>query len=314
MSLEFALLISVIFQFVTAVLAMTLIKRTRTNVAWWLISGGFFLMAIRRLIELLQEYGVENILVNSFFSSWLEVLISVLMLLSLSFIRRIFNIQKRLDNIKKENQARIFSAIINTEEDQKNKFSKELHDGLGPLLATVKMSISSLVSNTESEKNLKILLNTENLIDESIRTVKEISNNLSPHILSNFGLNKAVKSFINKLDENNNQTIHFNSNISEKRYEQTIEFVVYRVICELIINSLKHACANNIFIDIFEESKYLKIKYSDDGIGFNYQENDENFKGAGLLNIKSRINSVNGKSYFFSKKDEGFASEFSIKF
>jgi hypothetical protein len=128
MPIKIALILSVILQFATATIAISLIKRTRTNIAWWLISLGFLLMAIRRLFELFQVYGTENNIVNSLANSWIGVFISILMLISLSFIKRIFNIQKRFQELKRKNEARVFSAIIRTEENQKQRFAKEVLD------------------------------------------------------------------------------------------------------------------------------------------------------------------------------------------
>lgn len=121
MPIKIALILSVILQFATATIAISLIKRTKTNIAWWLISLGFLLMAIRRLFELFQVYGTENNIVNSLANSWIGVFISILMLISLSFIKRIFNIQKRFQELKRKNEARVFSAIIRTEENQKQR-------------------------------------------------------------------------------------------------------------------------------------------------------------------------------------------------
>ncbi len=312
MSLTIALFLSVLIQFTTAIIALSLVKRTKTNIAWWLISLGFVIMAIRQLFDLYQVFDKSNILINNTTNTWLAVFTSVIMFFSLGFIKRIFNVQDKINNIKKENEAKLFSAIIRTEEEQKQRFSKELHDGLGPLLSSVKMAISSIVKNNENEKDTKILLNTEYLIDESIKTVKEISNNLSPHILVDFGIVKALKSFINKLPENSKINIELYSNFKETRFEYNIETIIYRVLCELITNSLKHADAKNIFIDIILEGNTLNIKYLDDGNGFDYVEYDENTKGFGITNIKSRIKSVNGGCQIYSKKGEGFNANFVI--
>ncbi len=306
MSIKIALFLSVILQLAAAIIAITLIKRTRSNIAWWLISFGFLFMAIRRIFELFQAFDSENVIVNSLTNSWLGVVVSVIMLMSLSFIKRIFNIQSRIDQIKKENESRIFSAIIRTEENQKYHFSKELHDGLGPLLSAVKMSLSSIKNNRESKDNHVVIENSEKLIDESIKTVTEISNNLSPHILMDFGLVKALNSFISKLPENNLISIQLYSNIKEERFEQTIETVVYRVICEFVTNTLKHAHAKNIFIDIVKERSLLSIKYLDDGDGFDIEASKEQPKGLGLTNIESRIKSVHGSCQFYSQPGQGF--------
>lgn len=304
MSLKIALIVSVILQFITAFLAMTLIKRTKTNIAWWLISFGFLLMAIRRLFDLFDVY--DSRIAGGLFNIWIGVLISIVMLLSLSFIKRIFNIQKRYEELKKMNEARVFSAIIKTEEDLKQKFSKELHDGLGPLLSSVKMAVSAIIKDPKSEQNIKILKNTDNLINESINTVKEISNDLSPHVLNNFGLEKAIKSHIKKFEVYEGPKIVFKSNLDNKRYPYTIETVVYRIICELITNTLKHAEANNIFLDILAENELLKIKYMDDGKGFEFTNSYNELSGLGLTNIQSRIKSVHGKCDIHSAPDEGF--------
>lgn len=306
MSLQIALILSVIIQFAAAVIAISLIRRTIANVAWWLISIGFLLMAVRRLFELFQVFETENNIVNDLTNSWLGVVTSVIMLVSLSFIKRIFNIQDRLDTIKRENEAKVFSAIIKTEENQKYLFSKDLHDGLGPILSAVKMSVSAVVNNVKSEADKRILINTEKLVEEAIKTIKEISNNLSPHVLLNFGVVKALNSFINKIPDNCSTTIHMNSNFKDERFAFNIETVVYRIVCELINNSLKHARANNIFIDLIKEPHSLNIKYMDDGKGFDYDVVNSEFTGMGLTNIYSRIKSVNGSCQIFSQPEEGF--------
>ena len=306
MSLEIALILSVILQFATAIIALTLIKRTRTNIAWWLISGALLLMAFRRLFDLFQVLGTNNTFFNGLINSWIGVVVSIIMLVSLSFIKRIFNIQKRFEELKRKNETRVFSAIIRTEENQKQRFAKELHDGLGPLLASVKMAISSVVKTQDIKKSTQILTNTENLIDESISTVKEISYNLSPHVLNNFGLLKAIKSFINKLQINDLPKIVVNSNITNKRFSYNIETVVYRVICELITNTLIHANAQNIYLDILIDTNTLNIKYLDDGKGFDFTDNANEQHGLGLINIESRIKSVHGSCQIYSKPGEGF--------
>lgn len=306
MSLKIALILSVILQFATAIIAMTLIRRTRSNIAWWLISFGFLLMAIRRLFELMQIYSSNIYLENSLINSWIGVLISVVMLVSLSFIKRIFNIQQRFEELKKKNEARLFSSIIRTEENQRIKFSKELHDGLGPLLSSVKMSVSALVHGYKEKDKSEILANTEKLIDESIRTVKDISNQLSPHVLNNFGLQRAIQSFIHKLNTDDLPLVEMNSDLAEKRYARTIETVVYRVVCELINNTIKHAKARHIYIDLIEQKNALELKYMDDGVGIEMQYLQETAHGMGLNNITSRIKSVNGYYEIYTSQGEGF--------
>jgi len=268
MPIKIALIISVVLQFITAIIALSLIKRTRTQIAWWIISAGFLLMAFRRLFELLEVFESQSKLIHGLLNTWTGVVISIIMLLSLLYIKRIFNIQNQIEDLRKKNESKILSAIIETEEKERQFFARELHEGLGPLLSSVKMAISAFDKNLLNKKDVQIMGNAENLIDESISTLKEISNKLSPHILNSFGLLKAVQSFITKLQIVKVPKIKLNSNIEDRRFSYNVEVVIYRVICEMINNTLKHARANNIYIDLLLEDELLKVIYIDDGIGF----------------------------------------------
>ncbi len=305
MTLKIALILSFVLQFAAAIIAFSLTKRTRTNIAWWLISFGFLLMAIRRIFEFFQLSDPGSRLFTGMLSTWTGVLISVLMLGSLIFIKRIFNIQKRMDDLRKANESRVLSAIMRTEENERLNFAKELHDGLGPLLSSVKMAVSSAHTGNNNPQNKEVMIHAEKLIDESITSLKEISNKLSPHVLNNFGLKKAVKSFITHMAPVDNLNINFDSNLGEKRYPYNTEVVLYRVICELINNSLKHAEARNIYITLMDEADGIRLDYLDDGIGFDSKILDIGEKGMGFANIRSRIKSLNGTIEIYSVPNEG---------
>ena len=312
MPIKIALILSVLLQFTTAIIAISLIKRTLSNIAWWLISFGFLLMAFRRLLELMQVTESNSKLITGLLSSWTGVIISLIMLISLIFIKSIFNIQQRIDKFRRQNESRILSAIIKTEETERQYFAKELHDGLGPLLSSVKMAFTALTKNMNTKNDKKIVSNTENLIDESIIALKEISNKLSPHVLNNFGLYKAVKLFVNNLEINNQPKIIFNSNLENKRFQYNIEAVFYRVICELIANTIKHASALNINIDLFTNNNKLTLDYYDDGVGFILKKIQAENKGTGLSNIESRIKSLNGIYQIYTNPNEGVNINISV--
>lgn len=311
MALKVALLLSVLLQFGAAIIALSLVKRTIKNIAWWLISLGFLMMAIRRVIEIFQIYGSPIRVNTDLLSSWTGVLISLVMLVSLIFIKRIFNIQKQIEELRKQNESRILSAILKTEEKERQSFSKELHDGLGPLLSSVKMAVSAV--ERDKTYNEGLITNAGKLIDESITTLKEVSNKLSPHLLKNFGLHKAIKSFINKLNVAETPVVHFNSNVETIRFSFNVEVVLYRVVCELISNTLSHAEANNVYIDLLQEENLLLLKYVDDGVGFDKKQLEEEITGLGYSNIRSRIKSLNGSFDFFTKPGDGIKVTVKIK-
>jgi signal transduction histidine kinase len=268
MFIKIALIVSVILQFSAAAIAISLIRRTKYNISWILISLGFILIAVQRFTELMDLLDNPMHSRKTIWDSWLSFSIALMMLVGVIFIKRIFKWLQQIDNLRKQNESRVLSAILKTEEIERLKFAKELHDGLGPILSSVKMSISALSRSITGENDKKIVENSARLIEESLISLKEISNKLSPHILNNFGLLKALESFISKLGTHENFQIDLKSNIADKRFDYNVEVVLYRVICELIANTIKHAGANWISIIINETDNYLKVTYSDNGIGF----------------------------------------------
>lgn len=304
MAILIALILAILLQLGASFWAVSLIKRTKYNASWILISIGFTLMAVRRVYDLIYVLQSEGALEKqSIISNWLSVIVSLLIFLGAFYIRKIFDLQDRIDKIRKENESRVFSAIIKTEESERQTFAKELHDGLGPILSSVKMALSAINQSIAGDTNKQIIHKTNLAIDEAIITIKEISNKLSPHILTNFGLDKALRNFIDTVVINKNIAVAFRSSIENKRYDYTTETVLYRVVCELLANTLHHAQAQNISIYIQDSHKELTLIYTDDGIGFTPEE--KKYTGMGLSNIQSRIVSIHGSVSIESSEGKG---------
>jgi signal transduction histidine kinase len=212
-----------------------------------------------------------------------------------------------VEDSRRLTEKMFLNAIIQTEEKERKRFAKDLHDGLGPLLSTVKMSISSLAQLEHDKSSKEIVQNTEMVINEAIKSLKEISDNLSPHVLNNFGLARAVRNFTNKINAAKVLQIKLKSNLGDIRFENNIEVVLYRVICELINNTIKHAKAKKIEIDLNIAEKNLTIAYKDDGKGFQMDKllNQANNGGMGFSNIFSRINSLKGEINVDSQPGKG---------
>jgi signal transduction histidine kinase len=304
---DIALVLSILLQFFAAFVAIRLTKVTKYNLSWILISFGFLIMAMNRLFELIPKlYERVPYDINTIFT-WMGLFTSICFTVGVLLIRKIFNFIKRLEESRREAEKKVLNAIIQTEEKERKRFAKDLHDGLGPLLSTVKMSISTLSLMDQEPSRKEIIANTAHVIDESIKSIKEISNNLSPHILNNFGLASAIKDFSKKIDS---KVVHinFDSNAFNKRFDENVEVVLYRVVCELINNTMKHANAHVVDINLTYQHKTILLSYSDDGIGFNVNEViGENFPehGMGYSNMLSRVNSIKGKMDVESTPENG---------
>lgn len=310
MLIQVALIASVLLQFGAFFILISLIQKTKFNISWILISTAFFLMAFRRLNEYIDiiHLGLANN--QTPLNSWLAVFISVLMFIGSFYIRQIFILQGRIDKFRKENEAKVLSAIIHTEEKERQNFAKELHDGLGPILSAIKMSVSAINKSIAGDTNKQIIDKTEHAVNEAIISIKEISNRLSPHVLDRYGLEKAIKTFTETFVTEENFEVILSSNIKGKRYDYNIEVILFRIVGELFSNTLKYASASKVEISLFHYEEKLELYYSDDGIGFDLK--NSKMKGMGLSNISSRVKSLDGEIEMHSKPKNGFFMKITI--
>jgi PAS domain S-box-containing protein len=212
---------------------------------------------------------------------------------------------------QKESEKKILSATIEAEERERNYFARELHDGLGPLLSSIKLHFQWLNRSGTLTSREEILSNVDVIINEAIMSLKEISYRLSPHLLTDFGLIFAIKSFIDKLKGTTPIQIKLESNI-EQRLGKDIEITLYRVIIECINNTLKYANAKNISIILIKNIDQITFEYIDDGIGFDYSQIVKSGKGLGLFNMQNRISSLDGHIVIDTQPTKGIKIKVSI--
>lgn len=299
------LVLAILLQFVGAIVALSLTKRTKYNLAWIFLSVGFLLIAFQRLLEFIPHVWKDFERNVDTLNIILDVTSAVLFTAGIILIQQLFVYLRRVEKERMETEKKILNAIIRTEENERRRFAKELHDGLGPLLSTVKMSVSSLAQMETSPPASEIIKNADAVITEAIRNVKEISNLLSPHILENFGLVSAINSFISRITPGSIEII-FKTNLKNERFGYNTEVVLYRVVCELINNTLKHARARKIEIHLTRDESFLTLIYVDDGIGFDVREVlSDNTPGMGYANIISRVKSIKGIINVESEPQQG---------
>jgi signal transduction histidine kinase len=301
-----ALIISIVLQIIAASIALRFMKLTKYRLSWILLSLSFVFMAVRKIMQLFEYFRGTPSYTWQMIDDWLDVLISFMIITGVVLIRELFYSLKRADIDRMKTEKRVISAIINTEENERKRFAKDLHDGLGPLMSTVKMSLSALGEKIKDPTDTVILNNTNHLINEAINTLKDISNNLSPHVLSNFGLSSALSAFIAKINQTRAIEVEFKSNMENTRLESEKEVVMYRAACELINNSILHSGASRIEIELNKHEKFITLQFYDNGRGFDTAslENEES-KGMGLSNIETRVKSVDGVFILESNPGKG---------
>ena len=201
-------------------------------------------------------------------------------------------------------EREVLNAVIDAEERERHRFSKDLHDTIGPLLSALNLYITALGREGSKERHEQAYALAKETISETLKSIREISNNLSPQSLTDFGLQVALKSFVQRLHINDSPSIEFDLRLGANRYPIPVEVGIYRVVTELINNTLKHAAATSISIEVLELNGSLRVNYLDDGMGFSIA--DMAGKGGhGLSNISSRVRSINGVVRFWSKEGKG---------
>ena len=300
MLIKILLVISIIVQTLATAYALRLVRATKYNSVWILFIVGFSLLSVERFVQLLMAGGHY---VPRWWFGYLGIVVSVCLSIGVMYAHKLFKYIDRLNRQRQLLNKRILTAVLRTEEKARSRFSKELHDGLGPLLSSARMSLSVLSREERSADQREIIDNTTYVIDEAIRSLREISNNLSPHVLNDFGLARGVQNFIDKSVAMHDVKIRFTTNLRSERYDTDIEVILYRVICELINNSLKHAACTAVNLSLAQNGSELTLDYTDNGRGFNPQAMMD--CGMGLSNIASRINSLGGTFDISSSKGKG---------
>ena len=300
MLIKILLVIAILIQTVATAYALKLVRATKYNSVWILFIVGFSLLSVERFVQLLMA---SEQYVPRWWFAYLGIVISICLSIGVMYAHKLFKYIGRLNRQRQLLNKRILTAVLRTEEKARSRFSKELHDGLGPLLSSARMSLSALARDERSPEQKEIIDNTTYVIDEAIRSLREISNNLSPHVLNDFGLARGVQNFIDKSAAMHDVKIRFTTNLRSERFDTDVEVILYRVICELINNSLKHAACSSINLSLSQNGTELALDYTDDGRGFNPQAMMD--CGMGLSNISSRINSLGGVFDIASAKGRG---------
>lgn len=241
-----------------------------------------------------------------------QTLSAVLLVIALALIMLLLfaRIQQTKKNavIKQllEEQLDRSRSIIEAEENDRVRLVHELNDGIGQQISAARLNISALqsflkITNTSDKLMIQ---NAVDLLDESVKEVRNVTQKMLPTILIKAGLVEALKSYTSKLNPQKTK-IYFENYGSPERTTSVKESVLYRVVVELIDNALKHADATSLNIQIIRHEQELSILVEDNGNGFdvaNYMKKDESY---GLRSIYSRINFLKGSIFFDSSPSKG---------
>jgi two-component system, NarL family, sensor kinase len=212
----------------------------------------------------------------------------------LYFIFSIIWFQKKYRSLSK---AKI-SAEITTLENERRRIASDLHDDVGPLLSAVKIQINHLDGQNEAEAAL-------------IRKSSKYIDDLLPNVLIRKGLAAAIQDFLGKMNDSASLKITFTCP-QEHRVPTQVEVNVYRIVQEIVHNTVKHAEASHLQIQLVIDEHMLRLASEDNGKGFDYKEMIAKNGGLGLLNLQSRAEVMGGEFDFTTEKGKGTRYLFEI--
>lgn len=207
--------------------------------------------------------------------------------------KRIITEQKYSELLKTQ-QLLATQSVLSGEETERRRLARDMHDGLGGMLSGIKLKLSNLKGNYFLDEEGKI--NFDNAIkslDLSVTELRRIAHNLMPEVLIKYGLKEAISDFCTSLNQGSGVIIEFRFYGTESRVDQNIEITVFRIIQELVNNSLKHSGAKQILVQLVQEATRISITVQDNGNGFDLHQVDES-RSVGLNSIKSRVAAMKG--------------------
>lgn len=237
----------------------------------------------------------------------LLLLMGVALLLFFFFSRKKILAKELEKNVLKVNhQKKIIQSIIITQEKERKRIAQDLHDDISSRLNVISLNTNLLKDKKLSPEEYNTVHNgILEATEKTLESARTIAHNLLPPILEEFGLKDALEELIDSFNHSKKVTIEYQIKYPKNHLSSQGELHLFRIIQELINNSIKHGKAKNVSIDVFLKEDKLILNYSDDGIGFDSNKIG-NKKGLGIKNIESRISILNGKYNISSEIGKGF--------
>ena len=209
--------------------------------------------------------------------------------------------------VRQQAEIDVKDAIITTQEDEQNRIAEDIHDDIGPMLSAIKLQVANL-SELEPDEITESIDQIEDHLNMVINNVRGVARNLSSQIITKYGLEQSLIENINLVSTLKKLMIDFKYDLKNIELNGDYQINIYRIVRELLTNSVKHSNCTLINISIKNINDFLIVKYSDNGDKIDQPDTG---KSMGQTNIKNRINLLKGKIILFSEKfNEGANYEF----
>lgn len=227
----------------------------------------------------------------------LIVFITIVML-AVVFLIAMFRYYKSM----RDKQEELFKASLKAQEEERGRIAEDLHDDIGPRLSALKLSIDLMRNDFEKAERIQMIDETTEILDFVIKDIRVIVRNLAAKYISDKGIYLQLHEFKKQIEKGGAFTIDMEIACFKDYLDPDFAINLYRIIQELINNSVKHSKSNRIDIIAERTTNNLSVIYKDNGIGFDETKIN---KGLGLTNILTRIKLYKGQCVVSSKPDKG---------
>lgn len=208
--------------------------------------------------------------------------------------------EQKIKSLRQEQQIAVAQALLQGEERERGRLARDLHDGLGGMLAGVRINLSE-IGHEEGDPFDKVIAQ----LDNSVTELRRIARNMMPEALLRSGLETALGDLCQSASTAQMnvelQVMNINVNLSVQ-----VQHIIYRIVQELLTNAMKHAAATEVFVQCSQLENTFYITMEDNGKGFDTGEAHQQ-KGIGINNIKARVAFLHGKMDIRSSPGKGTA-------
>jgi signal transduction histidine kinase len=214
--------------------------------------------------------------------------------------------QQRIADLETQQQLTATEAVLKGEEQERTRLAKDLHDGLGGMLSGIKYAMGTMKGNlVMTPENGQAFERSMDMLDSSIKEMRRVAHNMMPEALVKFGLDTAMRDFCNDINKSGALKINYQSiGMDGAAVPQTTAITIYRIVQELINNTMKHAAAQTAIVQLTKLNNLLSVTVEDDGKGFEKTILQQS-KGIGWANIQSRVEFLKGTIDILSSEGNG---------
>ncbi len=244
--------------------------------------------------------------------------IGIMLLLALAFVlffsfsqNRLRKEQLQAQEAKLAYQEDLLRSNILTQEAERERIAKDLHDEVGSKLNVVHLYLHQLARRSpEANESIKELLE---VVGDTINTTRRIAHDLLPPTLENFGLAVAIEEVCDRVQQTEQLTIDYEHEGERPLVmDKSIEVNLFRIFAELLSNTLKYAQAELVTVRLWQQAEQLTLHYQDNGKGFNWKDRATQ-KGLGMQNIASRLQMMDGQQEWLTADGHGMQTKIMVK-